>query len=297
MLEKLCNIQSPASYEEKIINFIIKETEDYITSYYVDNFGNLVLKIDGQGDEKIIECGIDEPFLMACHYEDGKQFFTAPPHFKAKDFLDKEIVSTEGTKVKVLNNSEDEEYGFSDLYAETETEFGKLFSICSGFCETEDKVFAENITYKIPVYVVISAIKELKDCSRNITFLFSVHKNLAARGVKAFFSLDRCGSVLSVSCSKEDDYIKCGKGAIVCVKEKSAFVSQKIKKNLIEIAEKENIDFIPAIISENLNLRAFITSGSGAESGLLCVPYNDKKEILKNDIKKLIKLVISYCKQ
>lgn len=299
MFSKLCNISSPASYEEKIKEFIINETKEYVSSYYVDSFGNLILNIDGDGDKKIIECGIDEPFLMANHFEDNKQFFTAPPHFKAEDFKDKEMISENGLVVKVISGEDKEKISFSDFYAktETETDFGKLFSYYPNFTENKKFYSAENIIYKAPVYVVVSAIKDLKNCNKNITFLFSCQKLLAARGLRAYFSLDRCASVVSLSCTKENEYVKCGKGAVICVKEKSAFVSQRIKENLVNLAGCENIDYVPAILSENHNLKAFITSGAGAECGLLCVPYDKKNKISKSDIKNLIKLVISYCKQ
>ncbi len=299
MLDKLCNILSPASYEEKIKEFIISETKEYVSSYYVDDFGNLILNIDGDGDKKIIECGIDEPFLMANHFENNKQFFTAPPHFKAEDFKGKEMVSETGMVVKVINDEDKEKIVFSDLYAktETETEFGKLFSYNPCFIENKRFYSAENIIYKAPVYALVSAIRELKDCNKNITFLFSCQKLLAARGLRAYFSLERNASVLSVSCTMEDEYIKCGKGVVICVKEKGAFVSHRIKENLVNLAEYENIDFIPAILSENHNLKAILTSGAGAECGLICVPYDKKNKIFKSDIKNLIKMVISYCKQ
>ncbi len=299
MLDKLCNISSPASYEERIKEFIISKTKEYVSSYYVDSFGNLILNINGDGDKKIIECGIDEPFLMANHFEDNKQFFTAPPHFRAEDFKNKEIVSDKGLVLKVLSCEDTEKISFSDLYAktETETEFGKLLSYNPGFVENKRSYSAENIIYKAPLFAIVSAIRELKDCNKNISFLFSCQKLLAARGLRAYFSLERNASVLSVSCVKEDEYVKCGKGVVICVKEKSSFVSQRIKENLVSIAECEKIDYIPAILSENFNLKAILTSGAGAECGLLCVPYDKKNKIFKSDIKNLIKLVISYCKQ
>ncbi len=299
MLDKLIGILSPGSYEEKIKEFIISETKEYISSYYEDSFGNLVLNIDGEGNRKIIECGIDEPFLMANHFENNKQFFTAPPHFKAKDFKDKELVSENGMVVKVISDTENEKLSFSDLYAKTETatDFGKLFSYNPRFTENKRSYSAENIIYKVPVYALISAIRQLKNCNKNITFLFSCQKLLAARGLRAYFSIERDASVLSVSCVRENEYIECGKGVVICAKEKSAFVSQRIKEKLINIAECENIDYIPAVLSENYNLKAILTSGAGAECGLLCVPFDGKNKIYKSDIKKLIKMVISYCKQ
>ena len=300
MLDKLCSISSPASREGKIKEFIINETKEYVSSYFVDAFGNLILNIDGYGDRKIIECGLDEPFLMSNHFENNKQLFTAPPHFNAKNFKDKEMVLENGMVVKIKSDDDnDVKLGFSDLYAktETETEFGKLFTFNPNFIENKRVYSAENIIYKAPVYILVSAIRELKNCNKNITFLFSCQKLLAARGLRAYFSIERNASVLSVSSVKEDEYIKCGKGVVICAKEKGAFVSQRIKENLVNLAEYEKIDYMPAILSENYNLKAILTSGAGAECGLLCVPYSEKNKILKSDIKKMIKMVISYCKQ
>jgi len=303
MLKKICEISSPASGEDKIKEFIINELKNYTDSYYTDSFGNLVFLKEGKGEKTVIECGVDEPFIMVSETEEDTLRFTAPPHFKADIFSDKKMVSKDGLVYEVSSDAE-EKVKISDLYTEFGTEIadcGNLLTLYPGYTESEKTVSAYNLSYKAPVFSVIDAVKTLKNTEKNLVFLFSVHKCLAGRGLRAFLSDNNVESVLSIVCTKANEYVNCGDGVVICVKDKSCATSVNLKNKLCDIAEKNSIEYKPAIISENLGVRNVLATGYGAESSILCMPFDldseNREEIFKNDIKNVTKLLISYCKQ
>ena len=116
MLKKLCEISSPASGEEKIKEFIINELKDYTDSYYTDSFGNLVFLKEGKGEKTVIECGIDEPFIMVCESDEDTLRFTATPHFKADIFSDKKMVNKDGLVYEVSSDAEEKVSGRKHTY-------------------------------------------------------------------------------------------------------------------------------------------------------------------------------------
>ncbi len=306
MLNKLCITPAPASEEDSIKKLLISELKSFSDSHYIDRFGNLIFEKEGAGDKCVIECGIDEPFLMATDGEDDKIRFSAPVHFKDIKFEGKNVVSADGVLLKLNTEADEEEKSkFSDLYSEKREyspECGELFTLSPEFADLRESFSSENLIYKVPVFIMINAIKELFETKKSLCFLFSVNRCLALRGLRAYLSDNKAGSVLSVGCIKEseEDYIKIGEGAVICVKEKSCVPTVKLRDKLFEIAQRNNIKFSKRMISENLGLRWVLTTGFGAECGFVGVCYKENStngyEILKNDIKNVTKLIISYCK-
>ena len=246
----------------------------------------------------MIECGIDEPYLMATDGEEGEIGFSAPPHFEAKKFCGKKLVSNKNEIIDVLAD-EEEPKAFSNLYSDilsSVPECGELFTLYPEYKEGDDFVLSHNLIYKAPILAVIDAAKELKTTKKNLTILFSVHKCLAQRGIRAYLSDNEENTVLSVGCSE----IKENQGAIICAKEKSCVPTVRVRENLEKIAKDCGIEYSVKLFTQNYGLKNILITGCGAECGLLCIPFEKNSEngykINKNDIKNVTKLLISYCK-
>lgn len=317
MLKQLCEIPSPASGEENIKKYLSEELRSYTDRVYTDSFGNLIFekladgKISGETDKKsvVIECGTDEPFIMATDGEADKIRFSAPPHINAAMFADKLVVNSEGASLKILSEAKvkaEDKIKLSDLYAEKKGEgrkTGELFTLLPNYYSSSDSVVSENLMYKIPPYIVSEVIKGLDSSENDLYFLFSVNKCLAARGIKAFLSENCPDFLLSVGCVKKNDALISGNSinSIICAKEKSCVPTVGMRKNLCKIAERNGIEYSTEILNENLNLRQVLTTGRGTECGFVGVSCNENDaggyETLKKALKNVINLIISYCKE
>ena len=303
MIKNICMIQSPANEENEVREFIINQVKEYVDSYFVDDFGNLILNKKGNGKKLCIECGMDEPFLMVADNSGGKIRVSAPPHFSAKDFLCKKVIFKDKTVGEVKSEKDDENISFFDLYIESDSkkrEIGEKAVLYSSFFEDKCEISSFNLRYKISAFLLIEFIKELSETKYNLYFVFSSQRCLAARGLKAFLTVNEFDIVLSVSGCKADRYISCGDGAVICAKEKNTVFSVDVRKELTEIAKKCGIAHKVHLLNENHNSRVIYTTGYGAKCALLCVPYSyDEKtgdKAQKYDIKNIIKLLIAYCK-
>lgn len=295
MIKKLCEIPSPSGDEEKMKEFIVNELSRFADLYFEDSFGNLIFVKKGEGaSERIcIECGMDECFLMVSDAEE-KISFTAPPHIKASVFSEKNICFADGSSA-LIKSEKEENIKAADLYAEPDSRkrrTGEYACLLPCFKKDEDKFSAENLRYKIPIYVLINGLKTIKKNKAELYFVFSVQKCLASRGVKALMQsgID-FDKAVSVSCIDEN-----ADGVLVMAKEKSCVLSPKIRKEIMQLTEKNNIPASLGFTEENFYMKTYLAEGRGTPCALICIPCTDNTVMIK-DIKVAEKLITAVCER
>ena len=290
MLKNICEISSPSGREENIKEFLINELKSYTDNFFIDSFGNLYFVKKGNGESILIECGIDEPFLLVTESKDNILRFTAPPHIKASEFLEKNIVFKDLTSA-FIESQKEEEQKVSDLYAEYKwkKEDFKSGTLMPSVKYNEEEITAFNIKYKAPTFVLVNLIKSIKENKNELIFMFSVQKCLANRGVRAMMQSGvEFSKAISLSCIEEKS-----ESIFVMAKEKSCILPIEVRKELLSLAKERNIDVNIGFSDENFNTKTYLQEGYGLTAGLLCIPVNDNSIKFKalRDAENLLKAV------
>ena len=70
LLSKICETPGVPGYEKEIRKEILKEIKDHVDDFYIDNIGNLVTKIKGQKNKKVmVAAHMDEIGFITTHIE------------------------------------------------------------------------------------------------------------------------------------------------------------------------------------------------------------------------------------
>ena len=293
MIKRICEIASPSGGEERLKEFIVNELENFTDLYFEDTFGNLVFIKKGKGKRICIECGIDEPFLMVAESYDEKLRFSAPPHIKASDFANKDVCFCD--QISCLVESEKEEdIKFCHLFSSYEgaKNTGECVTLLPYFKRDEKTFSAFNIIYKTPVYVLINAIKTIKENTDELYFIFSVQKCLANRGVRALMQSGiEFDKAICIACISEKE-----EGVSIIAKEKSCIPTPEIRKELLYLARENNISLKVSLVEDNFNMKTYLTEGKGVPCGLICIPCTENSVSI-SDIKTAEKLIAALCEK
>lgn len=298
MIKKICETPSPSGREDALKDVIIDYVKDFSDIYFSDSFSNLVFIKKGVGKRILVECGLDEPFVMVSSDNKKNLKFAVLPHFKTDGFVGKNMCFKDGETVKIKSETK-ENISFFNLYSKSEIKrcIGEFLTEEAMFKSDEMMLFSNNIKYKAPLYIMCEIMKELKNTPYEIYFVFSLQKCLAMRGIKAFLrtgiSFD---AAISLSCLEECEDFKTGDGAIIIAKEKSCVPSVKLRRKLSDCAKKYNVLYKTVLTDVNINSRVFITEGQGTVHSVLAIPFSPKKGVLKKDIDMLKTLVVSALK-
>jgi len=293
MIKRICEIPSPSGGEERLKEFIVNELENFTDLYFEDTFGNLIFIKKGEEKRVCVECGIDEPFLMVAESDNENLRFSAPPHIKASDFADKDVCFADQSSCLVESEKE-EDIKFCHLFAsfEGEKETGECVTLLPYFKRNEKTFSAFNIRYKTPLYVLINAIKSIKENTNELYFVFSVQKCLANRGVRALMQSGiEFDKAICISCISEKE-----EGVSIIAKEKSCIPTPEIRKELLSLARENEISVRVGITEDNFNMKTYLTEGLGAPCGLICIPCTENS-VSVNDIKTAEKLITALCEK
>lgn len=294
------DILCPGGREGQIIDYIMAYAKNLGYECKCDVFGNLICN-KGNSQKLAFECGVDNISIMKTAETENGMIKVAVPNASAvRNLIGKKIQFLNGVVGVVRSNKKEEVVDF-DLEVDIGVcnkedakkvvptgEFASL--ICDNF-ESDDFMFGNGLSSYIPVMIFLNMMKKVQSA----TFLFTVQKRFGGRGLKALLSNYEAETIISLNVLPEKDNIKCGKGAVVVVKEKGTVPSVKIRQELISVSG-ENIQI--GSTDENLYLDLPVICGNGSLVGGVCIPVRDKdgayEAISKKDISSAEKLLINY---
>ena len=278
MIKELCKTIAPSGCEEQVRGVIKSYVRDKFDSVQTDNLGNLVC---GSTDSKIcIECGMDSCGVMVVAVDDEKAYITGVGGINAEYLIGKKILFTSGRFGIVRYDGKiASESKMSDLYLVGDTsklKIGDFGVVKSGYCETDDKMFANGLGNKIGIAVVIEALNGLNDTS-NVCVIFSAQKRLGTKGAQAFFENNSFEKIITVDALLCEKGIKSGEGCVVVISDKNFVTDRKFRTQLEEIAKMNNTELIVAVTDANMCMSQMGAAGSGADCAGIAIPtfYRD----------------------
>jgi endoglucanase len=206
LLSKICETPGAPGYEKRIRNLIIQEVSKLVDEVEVDNLGNVYAikraKSNSEGKKVMVAAHMDEIGFMVTHIDDnGFLRFTTLGGFDPKTLTaqrvivhgKEDVIGVMGSKpIHVMTAEEKNKVPkltdyFIDLGMSKE-EVDKLVSVGDtvtrerGLIEMGNCVNSKSIDNRVSVFILIEALRTLKEVPYDVYGVFTVQEEVGIRG-------------------------------------------------------------------------------------------------------------------
>lgn len=316
-LIKLTNAYGISGDEGEICDLIAQLTKDYADEVYKDILGNLVVHKKGDGKKLMFAAHIDEIGIMAT-YIDEKGFI----RFGMVGGVDKyncfyqRVKFKNGTvgvvgyeeKVSDIKNIKVSNL-YIDIGAKNKEEAEKMVSVGDtavfiGECTVQNgRIISHALDNRIGVYVLIEALKRIKNNKNDLYFVFTVQEEVGLRGAKtSAFSIEP-DFAIAVDVTDTGDTPECnvmavslGDGAAIKIKDSSILCDKYVVETLKECAKNNDIKYqLEVLEAGGTDAGAIHLTKGGIKTGAVSIPvryiHTPCEMCDENDVKNAINLI------
>lgn len=332
LLKTICETAGAPGFEKKIRDLIIGIIKPHVDEYHIDNLGNVVALKKGTetGHEKkvMVAAHMDEIGFVVTYLEDGGfvRFHTLggfdPKTLTAQrvNIHGKEVVpGVMGTKpIHVMTPDERTKMPkttdyFIDTGMKKETlekliKVGDPITWQRELIEMGDCVNCKSIDNRVSVYILIEALKKIKNHPYDLYAVFTVQEevgirgaNVSAHGINPTFgiALDTTIAYDVPGAQAHEKITELGKGAAIKIMDGATICDYRMVEYMKQTADKNKIDWQPEILpaggTDTAGLQRM--GKDGAISGAISVPTRHLHQVIemahKEDIDKCINLLVS----
>ncbi|MBQ4110415.1 MAG: hypothetical protein IJC74_05975 [Clostridia bacterium] len=276
-LKNIMNIPSVSGNEEYLKEYIISEIKNYCDEYYVDNFGNLIVKINGNDETLMINTPMDESGFLITHKEENKLYFAGIGGISPKETVGKFVKAVDGEAkgIIVADKEINDELKFSDMHIEAfgEAETGDIFALENSINQLGDNIFGYALSRKAGVAVLLEAIKKsYKNNTKTLYFAFSAEDLLGFKGAKVASNVISPDYTVVITSSCEQKNLtdaKFGGGIAVRIKDNIVITNKAFRKSFTDKFDKNDIPYQLEIAEKGVfNSEAAYNAG-GSQTAVL----------------------------
>jgi endoglucanase len=336
LLRKLCETPGISGYEERIQKVIKEELEKVTDEVKIDKLGNIIgikktKKITGNSLPKkvMLAAHMDEiGFMISFIDKDGFLRFAPVGGFDPRTLIAQRVV-VHGVKdiggvigSKPIHILEEEEKKkatkIKDLFIDVglkKDEVSKIVkpgdfvTLDRDFKELNDKIItAKAFDDRVGVYVMIEALKRIKDCYVDIYAVATVQEEVGVRGatVSSFSVEPDVGIALDVTIAsdfpgtKEEEMVTIlGGGTAISLMDSHTISNKKLVDFLRKIAEENKIKYqTDILLGGGTDAGAIQRSKSGVPVCTVSIPTRYVHSVVemchKEDIESSIKLICKF---
>ncbi|MGK7391463.1 MAG: M42 family metallopeptidase [Candidatus Cyclobacteriaceae bacterium M2_1C_046] len=328
LLADICEIAGVPGYESRIRNLIIKEVESLVDHLEVDNMGNIITLKKGKDSSKkaMVGAHMDEIGFMVTHIDDkGFLRFNTLGGFDPKTLTaqrvivhgKKDIIGVMGTKpVHVMSAEEKNKMPqIKDFYIDLgmpKEEVEKIVSIGNPISrertliEMGECVNCKSIDNRVSVFILIEALRSLKECPYDVYGVFTVQEEVGIRGANVAahqidpdfgFGLDTTIAYDLPGGQQHEAVTKLGEGTAIKIMDAMTICDYRMVDYMKQMADKNKIKWQPEVLTAGGTDTAGIQrmGKRGAISGAISIPTRHLHQVIemshKNDIKSSIELL------
>ncbi len=293
LLKELCSIYSPSGNEGRVRELIQDEIKDLVDEIYTDSLGNLIARKKGDGKKLMLAGHMDQIGLMIT-FIDEKGFlrFTNVGGISPSISIAQRVIFENGV-IGVIGSEHLEsikdlklEKLFIDIGASSREEAQELISIGdvavyhSEFIVDSKKVLTPALDDRIGCFIMIEALKHMKENKHDLYFVFTTQEELGLRGAKtAAYGVDPdFGIAFDVTATGDTPKaktmaVKLGAGPAIKVKDNSIICHPQIKGYMVEQAKQNNIPYQLEVLEYGgTDSGAIHLTKAGVPSGVLSIP-------------------------
>ncbi|MBE7038255.1 MAG: M42 family metallopeptidase [Ruminococcaceae bacterium] len=293
-LQKLINTYGISGDEGEISDLIASLTKDYATEVYKDILGNLVVHKKGNGKKLMFAAHMDEIGIMVTYIDDnGFIRFGMVGGVDKYNCLYQRVKFKNGTvgvvgyeeKISDIKNIKVSNL-YIDIGAKNREEAEKMVSVGDtavflGECIVQNnRVISHALDNRIGVYVLIEAIKRIKNNKNDLYFVFTVQEEVGLRGAKtSAFSIEP-DYAIAVDVTDTGDTPECnvmavslGNGAAIKIKDSSVLCNREVVDALKECANKNKIKYqLEVLEAGGTDAGAIHLTKGGIKTGAVSIP-------------------------
>jgi endoglucanase len=336
LLKRLCETPGIPSREERMRTLVSTELKPLVNSISVDAMGNVVGHRKGKGGPRVMLAAHMDEIGFIVRFIDDKGFIRIQPvgGFDARVLIAQRVrVHTRNgqslrgtmmpsTKPIHLQNPEDAnkppkledlfvDLGLSVEKVKESVELGDMITLDRTFEHVGDRVVSKSLDNRLSIFVMIEALKLLKDQTCEVFAVATTQEEIGLRGVtSAAFALEpNIGIALDITLANdmpgmtESDYItKLGAGCAIKIMDSSLLCHPKLVRHFRDIAEREKIPHQLEVLPRGgTDAGGIQRSRGGVPSFTLSVPtryvHTVNEMAAKADIEAAITLLAKYIEE
>lgn len=300
-LLKLCEAFGVSGNEEEAGKVIIDEINDFVDEIYKDPLGNIIAvkkskiyRADVKKQKIMLFSHMDEQGLLATYIDDkGFVKFSPIGNFSETSVLGARVRFQNGVYGMIGCESSNNSSGnmkmsrlFIDIGAGCREQAMQVIRVGDAACfdnamfEMGDNIFAKALDNRAGCAVLVEAARNIKENKADVYFVFTSQEKIGQRGAKtAAYYVNPDIAIMIDAASSNDvgssqsNAIRCGKGPVVRIKDKSCIYHRDVRKMIEEAANELNIT-VQYETNENEAADAGIVcrQTGGVPSGALLLP-------------------------
>jgi tetrahedral aminopeptidase len=332
LLKEICEIPGAPGFENPVRQLVIKEIENHVDEWRVDNMGNVIAIKKGnrnpEGKSVMVAAHMDEiGFLVSFIDDNGFIRFQTLGGFDPKTLTaqrviihgKKDIVGVMGSKpIHVMNADERnkvakmEDY-FIDCGMSKEEllqwiEIGNPITRQRELIEMGQCVNCKSIDNRVAVYILIETLKKLEKPAFDVYAVFTVQEevgirgaNVAAHSINPDFgiALDTTIAYDLPGAQAHEKITELGKGTAIKIMDAMTICDSRMVRFLKATAEANKIPWQPEILAAGGTDTAGVQrmGKNGSIAGAISIPTRHLHQVIemahKSDIKDSVLLLIA----
>ena len=334
LLKKTCEIAGAPGYESRVRHLVMEELKNHTDSLETDNMGNVIaLKKGASSDKKaMIAAHMDEIGFMVTHIDEkGFLRFTPLGGFDPKTLTaqrvivhgKEDVIGVMGSKpIHVMTQEERQKVvKLSDYFIDLglpKEEVEKIVSVGDPvtrereLIEMGDCVNCKSIDNRVSVFILMEALKQMKDLPFDVYGVFTVQEEVGLRGAQVAahkinpdfgFGLDTTIAYDLPGAQPHEMVTRLGEGTAIKVLDASAICDYRMVDYMKKTATAHDIPWQLEVLTAGGTDTAGVQRNGkgGAISGAVSVPTRNLHQVIemahKKDIEASIKLLIACLKE
>ncbi|MGY6561982.1 MAG: M42 family metallopeptidase [Luteibaculaceae bacterium] len=330
LLEKVCQEPGAPGFEERIRNLVIKEVTPYVDKVSTDNLGNVIAFKKGKTNKRMmIAAHMDEISFIVTHIDDNGFLRFAPlGGFDPKTLTaqrvlvhgKEDVLGVMGAKpIHVMSPEERTKAPkltdfFIDLGLPKEKvveliSVGDPVTRYSTFHIMGENINAKSLDNRISVFILVEALKLLKEPSFDTYAVFTVQEEVGIRGANVAaleinpdfgIAIDTTIAFDVPGASPHEKITELGKGVAIKIMDSSTICDYRMVRFMKQVAQENEIEWQPEVLTGGGTDTAGIQrmNAGGSIAGAISVPTRNIHQVIemvnKKDVENAIKL-LNHC--
>lgn len=293
LIKELTEAYGPSGREEAVRKIIENKVKPMADKMEVDNLGNLIVHKKGPGKRVMLAAHMDELGLMVTYIDkNGFLRFSNVGGISPHILLGERVVFPNGTAGTIGCEKIDsmKDLSFQKLYidigasqkeeAENQVKIGDVAVYQRNCQDLGKRIISKSLDDRVGCAVLIQALKEIESPVNDLFFVFTVQEEVGVRGARTAAYRIKPDYGLAVDVTRTGDTpesetmaVSLGKGPTVKVKDTLIITHPRVKKIMIDAAEKKGIPYQLEVLERGgTDSGAIHLSREGVPSGVMSIP-------------------------
>uniref|UniRef100_UPI004047F720 M42 family metallopeptidase n=2 Tax=Roseivirga sp. TaxID=1964215 RepID=UPI004047F720 len=332
LLKQICEVAGAPGFEKRIRDLVIAEVSPLVDELSIDNMGNVITLKRGvnnpEGKKAMVAAHMDEIGFIVTHIDDNGfvRFHTLggfdPKTLTAQRVIihgREDVIGVMGSKpIHVMSAEERQKLAqLSDYFIDLgmpKEEVVKLVRVGDpitrerGLIEMGNCVNCKSIDNRVSVFILIEALRILKNQPYDVYGVFTVQEEVGIRGANVSahainpdfgFGLDTTIAFDLPGAQPHEMVTKLGNGTAIKIMDASTICDYRMVNFMKQTADEEGIKWQPEVLTAGGTDTAGVQrmGKNGAISGAVSIPTRHLHQVIemahKEDIQASIDLLIA----